>query len=61
VFVVLKHIQMASITALLLSILALTVVVANAQVTLRDFAGVWSSDFEISHVNVLTPEGPSLI
>lgn len=52
---------MASITALLLSILALTVVVANAQVTLREFSGVWKSDFEISHVNVLTPDGASLI
>jgi len=52
---------MAFVTALLLSVLALTVMVANAQVTPGDFSGVWRADFEISHVNVLTPDGPSLI
>jgi len=44
-------------SALLLYILAC----AHAEATIRDFAGVWRSRFDVPHLTVLTPQGPALL
>lgn len=52
---------MAFSRAFLLAVFAFTLVVAQDKVTLKDFSGVWKSTFDISNVNILTPQGPGVV